>query len=438
MTHDKTRSARNPGVPRPLRIALVSEHASPLAVLGGRDAGGQNVHVAELARALAARGHRVTVYTRRDDPSLADRVPLTDGVEVVHVPAGPATVLDKDDLLPLMGAFAHWLTDEWRTQAPDLVHAHFWMSGIAALAAARRVGVPVLQTFHALGAVKRRHQGTADTSPPGRIRLEASVADDVDAVIATCRDEVAELRALGVRSGHLHVVPCGVDIQHFTPATRRPTVVAARHRLLSVGRLVPRKGVDTVVQALAAIPDADLLIAGGPAADRLEGEPEVQRLQALARRHGVADRTHFVGRVGRDAMPDLLRSADLVVATPWYEPFGIVPLEAGACARPVIASAVGGLTDTVLPGRTGLLVPPRDPGALAAAVRDLLADPGRRDALGARARQRIVAHYSWAAVAAATERVYRSVLSSTGATAVPVPAVAATRPGLDVTPAVSG
>lgn len=400
------------GSGRPLRIALVSEHASPLAVLGGRDAGGQNVHVAELARALAARGHRVRVYTRRDCPDLPDRVPLAPGVQVVHVPAGPARPLDKDELLPHMDEFGRWLADEFATRTPDLVHAHFWMSGIAALHAARQVGVPVLQTFHALGSVKRRHQGDADTSPPGRVRTEATIGRRVDAVIATCRDEVAELRALDIPAARLRVVPCGVDVGHFTPLpgpADHPTN-GPLHRLLSVGRLVPRKGVDTVVRALVDVPGAELLVAGGPSHDALDAEPEVRRLRTLARHLGVGERVRFLGRVDRDEMPATLRSADIVVATPWYEPFGIVPLEAGACGRPVIASAVGGLTDTVIPGRTGLFVPPRDPLALAAAIRALLADPPRRARFGRQARQRIVGGYSWGAVAAATERVYRSVL----------------------------
>ena len=155
-----------------MRIAMVSEHASPLAVLGGVDAGGQNVHVAALATALGALGDEIVVHTRRDDPSLPRRVALASGVEVDHVDAGPPCEVPKDELLPYMGDFAEDLHAQWSSERPDVVHAHFWMSGLAALRAARRLGIPVVHTFHALGIVKRRHQGAKDTCPPSRLATE--------------------------------------------------------------------------------------------------------------------------------------------------------------------------------------------------------------------------------------------------------------------------
>ncbi|WP_127783597.1 glycosyltransferase [Rhodococcus sp. X156] len=398
-----------------MKIAMVSEHASPLATLGGTDAGGQNVHVAALARALAARGHRVDVYTRRDSTTQAERVTLCAGVDVVHVPAGPPVAMAKDELLQHMPAFGEWLTTAWTRTPPDVVHAHFWMSGVAALAAARAVGVPVVQTFHALGSVKRRHQGLADTSPRSRVRTEAALAQQVDCVVATCADEVTELAALGAPLERVRVVPCGVDVQHFCPAGPpwrgdpaglRPAGVP---RLVCVGRLVERKGVDTAVRALAQLPGVELLVAGGPPAAQLPEHAEAQRLSALAAQLGVAERVHLLGEVSPTDVPALLRSADVVVTTPWYEPFGIVPLEAMACGRPLVGSAVGGLLDTVQPGTTGVLVPPREPDALVAALTPLLADPPRRTRLGAAARRRAVHRYSWDRVAAETEDAYATV-----------------------------
>lgn len=181
-----------------MRIDLISEHASPLAAIGGADSGGQNVHVAELARALGERGHHVTVYTRRDDSELPDRVRAGPGVTVEHVPAGPASSLPKDMLLPYMPEFGDHLAQRWLAEPPDVVHAHFWMSGLAAHRGAHGTGIPVLQTFHALGIVKRRHQGASDSSPPSGLRLEAGLARDAALVVATCSDEVTELAALGV------------------------------------------------------------------------------------------------------------------------------------------------------------------------------------------------------------------------------------------------
>src|SRR5436305_832468 len=208
---------------------MVSEHASPLAALGGADAGGQNVHVAALATALGRRGHEVTVCTRRDSPDLPDAMPLAPGVTVQHVPAGPARQLPKDDLLGHMPAFARWLAGRWRDQPPDVAHAHFWMSGIASVWAARSQPVPVVQTFHALGRVKRRYQAEADTSPPQRIGIEAVVAQRASAIIATCTDEIRELTAYGARPDTMYVVPCGVDCDHLRPGP----LAGRRSRLLA-------------------------------------------------------------------------------------------------------------------------------------------------------------------------------------------------------------
>lgn len=242
------------------------------------------------------------------------------------------------------------------------------MSGIAALQARSRVPVPVAHTFHALGVVKRRHQGARDPPPPG-------TADG-------------------------------------GPPPRR-----ARHRLLYLGRLVERKGVDTVIESLTGLPDTELLIAGGPDPATLDADPECRRLQAAARRHGVAERVRLLGRVCRQEAPRLIRSADVLVSMPWYEPFGIVPLEAMACGVPVVTSGVGGMLDTVVDGVTGLHVPPADPSALTGALTLLLAAPARRRAMGRAGAARAAAHFGWDRVAELTEDVYRQL--TTGRAVVP-------------------
>ena len=391
-----------------MKIAMVSEHANPLATVGGVDAGGQNVHVAALAASLVQRGHEVTVFSRRDDSSVPPVVASPDGYTVEHVPAGPPTDVPKDELLRYMPRFGDYLAARWVSDAYDLVHAHFWMSGVAAVAAAGVQGLPVIQTFHALGTVKRRQQGARDTSPRSRISQETELCRTVDHLIATCRDEVRELQGLGVNEGRVSVVPCGVDVHSFVPA---PAPAHRRPRLLFLGRLVERKGVGNAIEALAALPGAELVIAGGPARDALGADPEVARLLALAVSHGVADRVRLIGRVSRSEVPRLMQSADIVVAVPWYEPFGIVPLEAMACGRPVVGSAVGGLLDTVVPGKTGELVPPRRPDLLAKALEALLADPDRRTAYGRAGLARATRLYRWERVAAETEAVYESVLA---------------------------
>jgi glycosyltransferase involved in cell wall biosynthesis len=396
-----------------MRIDLVSEHASPLAAIGGVDAGGQNVHVAALAAGLARRGHTVTVHTRRDDDALPERVVTQDGYNVVHVPAGPPRAVPKDELLQHMPAFASVLRRGWAAHPPDVVHGHFWMSGLASVAAAATAcpAVPVLQTFHALGSVKRRHQGDADTSPPQRVELERALCRRVAHVVATCTDEVFELRRLGLPTERVSIVPCGVDTSVFTP--RGPVAPRGdRPRLLVLGRLVERKGQDDAVRALTAVPDAELVVVGGPPAHDLDADPEVRRLRAVAADAGVADRLVFTGAVARADVPAWVRSADVVLAVPWYEPFGITPLEAMACGRPVVATAVGGLVDTVADGVTGDLVPPRDPGRLGEALAALLADPARRAAYGAAGVTRVHTRYRWSRVVADTEAVYRQVLAA--------------------------
>jgi D-inositol-3-phosphate glycosyltransferase len=388
-----------------MKIAMVSEHASPLAVLGGADAGGQNVHVAELSAALTRRGHTVTVYTRRDDPDLPDRVEMPQGYTVVHVPAGPAEHLPKDELLAHMGPFARFLDAEWGADRPDVTHAHFWMSGIATQLAARHLNLPAVQTFHALGVVKRRHQGADDTSPKERLRLEAMVARTATWVAATCTDEVFELMRMGRSRNCISVVPCGVDLNLFDPSGPK-AARGERRRVVSVGRFVPRKGFDVVVRALPAIPDTELVIVGGPHRSELGRDPEACRLRDLANQLGVADRVQLYGPVAREEMPALLRSADVVACTPWYEPFGIVPLEAMACGVPVVASAVGGMLDTVVHDVTGRLVAPKRHDAVADAINHLMRDEFLRQSLGAAGRDRARSRYSWDRIAADTLRIY--------------------------------
>lgn len=421
-----------------MKISLVSEHANPLATPGSVDAGGQNVHVAALARALATRGHTVTVFTRRDDASVPTRVPLAAGVEVVHLTAGPPERVPKDELLPHMDELARGLAAEWAKRPPDIVHSHFWMSGLASIRAvaalnagargapapgdaaaatpppSRAAHLPIAHTFHALGSVKRRFQGAADTSPPQRAWLEPQVGRAVDVVIATCLDEVHELEALGITRNRTAIAPCGVDLAEFR-ATGPTAPRGSQFRVLSVGRLVPRKGVDLVIEAIALLRDrgvtgVELEVVGSSGGDE-PVDPEITRLSSIADRLGVADAVNFRHRVPREHVPGLLRSADVVVCAPWYEPFGIVPLESMACGVPVVAAAVGGLADTVVDGVTGVHVPPRDAGAIADALADLFAAPARRAAMGRAGRARVEAHYSWQRVAELTEGIYESLVS---------------------------
>ena len=404
-----------------MRVALVSEHASPLALLGGVDAGGQNVHVAALARGLAARGAEVVVHTRRDDPALPRRVEFAPGVVVDHVDAGPPEPLPKDLLAGWMDAFADDLVAQWARQRPDVVHAHFWMSGIAAVLAGDRTGVPVALTYHALGAEKRRHQGTEDTSPPGRIAVERWLAANADHVVSTTRQEARTVVAMGAGRDAVTVVPCGVDLDRFgADGPVSPPRGRYATRIACISRLVPRKGIADVIRALAALPDTELLIAGGPPALMLDEDGEATELRRLAERGGVADRVRFLGAVERDDVPALIRSCDAVCCCPWYEPFGLVAVEAMACGVPVIASKVGGLAETVVDGRTGVHVAPQSPAAIAAAVQRITADDRRRRDMAHAACLRAQA-YGWDRIAGRTLGLYGRLAEAGRRSAAPEP-----------------
>lgn len=387
------------------RVGIVSEHASPLTPLGSPEAGGQNVHVAALALELGRCGLDVVVYTRRDHACVPRQVELAPHVVVDHVDAGPPMHVAREALLPLMDSFAEALSRKWARDRPDVVHSHYWMSGLAALAASRPLEIPVVHTFHALGSVKRRHLGERDPSPTVRIDTERRIASEVDAVVATSAGEVEELEGIGARLAQVAVVPCGVDTTLFTPASP-PEKRGARMRLVAVGRLVERKGVGDVIRALRLLPGVELIIAGGSGGGH---DADARALRALAREERVAARVDFRGPVPHKRLPALLRSADAVVCVPWYEPFGLVALESAACGRPVLASAVGGLRETVLDGITGVLVPPRAPRQLAAAARVLLADPKLRARLGSAAAVH-AAQFSWSRIATQTIQAYLSVL----------------------------
>jgi glycosyltransferase involved in cell wall biosynthesis len=319
--------------------------------------------------------------------------------------------LPKDDLLPFMGDFGRWLAGRWEHDStPDVVHAHFWMSGLAALTATATTRIPVVVTYHALGSVKRRHQGSKDTSPETRLGLERELGLLADRVIAQGTEEVDELGRMGVPRSSIVVIPSGVNTELFAPTgPSAPRPRGQRHRVLSVGRMVERKGFADLIEALRRVPDAELVIVGGPPADRLDGDAEVGRLRALAEEHKVADRVRLLGSVPREDMAGWYRSADVVACTPWYEPFGLTPLEAMACGVPVVAYAVGGLAESVIDGVTGTLVQPRDIRGLATALRNVLGDDVARMSYASAAVDRVRSRYTWDRTATDLERVYARV-----------------------------
>ena len=406
-----------------MRIAMISEHASPLATLGGADGGGQNVYVAQLSQQLARLGHEVDVFTRRETPDVAQVVEFATDVRVIHVNAGPATVIPKEKLLPLMDGFAAEIEAFLREHGRcDLIHAHFFMSGLVGIDLARTLDIPCVVTFHALGKVRRLHQQSADGFPDARFEIEERIVAEADRIIAECPEDERDLLALyGADPLRLRMVPCGFDPDEFAPldkagARRALGLPLDRPLALQLGRMVPRKGVDLAIEALGHVRDegldAGLIVVGGAAPDPdPQGDSELARLMAVADNAGVRDAVIFTGSKPREVLKLYYAAADVFVTAPWYEPFGITPLEAMACARPVVASDVGGLRYTVADGETGLRVPPRNAAALGEAMHRLLADPARANAMGQAGHERVRERFTWRQVALQMEEVYRETLA---------------------------
>jgi D-inositol-3-phosphate glycosyltransferase len=414
------------------RIAMLSEHASPAALLGGADAGGQNVYVDALSRQLGQLGLAVDVYVRRERADAAEVVAWAPGVRIVNLPAGPACPMPKDDMWRLMPAFRDALLGFIARDGVryDALHGNFWMSGWVTTELRSKLGIPAVQIFHALGTTKRRHQGAADTSPPDRIAVERLVVAGVDRLIAQCPNERGELvDDYGARPERVALIPAGVDTRLFRPEAR----AAARREIgldpdgpliVYVGRLLPRKGIRNVVRALACLVRQQegaappprmplLMVVGGETAepDPL-ATPEIGELQKLARALGIADRVRFTGQQPQRVLRHFYCAGDVVVTTPWYEPFGLTPLEGMACGRPVIGSAVGGIAYTVQDGITGYLVPPEAPEALAGRLRLLLARPDLRASMGQAARTRVEREFTWPAAAGRIAALYDELLAS--------------------------
>jgi D-inositol-3-phosphate glycosyltransferase len=407
------------------RIGLISEHASPLGLLGGVDGGGQNVYVAQVAKRLAALGHAVDVFTRRDDPGQPFVRAWEGGVRVVHVPAGPAAYVRKEDLYPLMPEFTRAVLRfiDREEARYDVLHANFWMSGLVAAEIKRTLGTPFVVTFHALGRVRRLHQGEADGFPDARFAVEERVAAEADRIIAECpQDEHDLLTLYDADPARITIVPCGFDDGELWPVEKARArahlgLPPGERVVLHLGRMVPRKGVDTVVRGFARLMRehriaARLLLVGGERDDPdPAATPEIGRLHAIAADEGVADAVTFTGRRRRDVLRWYYSAADVFVTTPWYEPFGITPVEAMACGTPVVGADVGGIKYSVRDGETGLLVPPRDPAAVATALARLYADPALLRRMQRRSIERANRFFTWQRVAAELADVYERVLA---------------------------
>ena len=402
-----------------LRVAILSVHTCPLAVLGGKETGGMNVYVRELARELGRMGMRADVFTRSQNPAIPRVVTITEGVRVVHLTAGPEAPMPRERIRDHLDEFVDGV-EAFRIAGGfdyDLIHAHYWLSGAVGLVLRDRWSVPLVQMFHTLGHLKNGvARASADREPAVRIEEEARILGAVDRIVAATTVERTHLvKHYGADPARIAVIPCGVDTNLFLPgdqaAARAALGLDDQLQLLYVGRLAPIKGLETLLDAMARLRAAGtrvhLSIVGGDADEPLNGhEGELRaRLARLDLRSAVT----FVGAQPQERLRAWYVAADATVLPSHYESFGMVAMEAMACGIPVVASRVGGLQTTVRDGVTGLLVPDHDPVALAGALDRLLGDPDLRFRLGREGVQ-WAARHRWPCIAEAVCREYAALV----------------------------
>lgn len=397
---------------------MLSYHTCPLATLGGKDTGGMNVYVRELTRHLGMAGIQVDVFTRSQD----EHVPhvlhdLGYGNRVVHIPAGPETPLAKEKLADHLPAFTQGILDfaAAKKLKYDLIHSHYWMSGIAANQLKAAWNLPNVHMFHTLGLMKQRvARIPGEAEGEYRIRGERQVLQSADRVIAATQAELAQLQWLyQADTRKIVIIPPGVDVGHFYPIPAEEAkefigVTPCEQMLLFVGRIEPLKGIDTLIQALAIMRQRGVYVCLSVIGGEVENEQaaantEMTRLKNMREQAGVSDLVTFLGKRSQDTLPYYYSSAEAVVVPSFYESFGMVALEAMACGTPVVASHVGGLAFLVQDGITGFTVPSDDPEALASRLTDLVTNPELRQEMGAQAAA--LAHeFGW-------ERITRRIIA---------------------------
>lgn len=393
-----------------MKVALVARHATAPAHSLDSYSADQAANLRDLSLALAAQGHEVTIYARKDSPDLADVATIAPGLKAEYITAGPLAPISAERLPQYAKNVAGYLAARWQESAPDVVHAYHWTCVLAALSAVRDHPVPVIASFGSLASAERRHRIAGETTS-ARTRMEPCVAKAAAAVLASTTEEVAELSRLGVPNARMSLVPPGVDTSTFAPSG----LIAKRkrqRRLIAVGSLAEYRRLDVVLRCLAELPSAELVIAGGPPTGTVESDHGYRILAKLAAQLGVTDRVQFTGHVSDSDLSALLRSADLLVSAARYEPQGICSMRAMACGVPVVATAVGCYSDAVIDGTTGLLVPPERPDMLARRLRELLASPMRLAAFGIAAADRAKSRYPWDRMGHETMAVYERAIAT--------------------------
>jgi D-inositol-3-phosphate glycosyltransferase len=401
---------------------MISAHTSPLAALGGGTSGGMNTYVRELSRELGSRGYVIDVYTRRTSPADPAVQPFGPNARLINIDAGPAENIEKDAIRDTLDEFESGMRAFIAAEgiAYDVIHSHYWMSGVVGRRLAEEWRVPHVVMFHTLGEVKKRARIT-EHEPPARIEAERLIATTADGIVVASSHEKHLLSALyGADERVINVVPCGVNLDLFQPmdkeSARRTLGLKKGERIiLFVGRIEPLKGIDVLIGAAAQLHEDEnfrVLIVGGDE----RAERQLEELRQHAARLGVDHHISFVGAVAHEELPVYYNAADVCVVPSYYESFGLVAIESMACGTPVVASRVGGLTSAISDGETGYLIPWRCPEPFAERLELLLDNDELRASFGRAARE-AVERFRWANVADALSAMYDGLLAPAAAPA---------------------
>jgi D-inositol-3-phosphate glycosyltransferase len=401
---------------------MVTVHTSPLSLLGGKDAGGLNVYVRDLAAQLAERGIDVDIFTRRYDLATPPIVSVRPGVNVISVDAGPSEILPKDDLYCFLPDFAsevalYSLRNGTRY---DVVHSHYWLSGRAAQLLQRYWPAPTIHTYHTLAHLKNAVTVVDQHESALRLTVERQLLDALDHFVAPNPDELAELVwGLGAHSSKICTIPPGIDLDRFYPvdasSARRKLNLPDVPFVLYVGRIDPIKDLPMLLRAFARVkgalrtqPEPKLLIIGGSAYETADGTEIGDDLRPVLRHAaqlGIGGDVIFRGAQPQDLLPLYYAAATVCAVPSLYESFGLVAVEAMACGLPVVATRVGGMKFTVEEDYSGLLVPRGDDAAMARALQRILEDRDLRATLQVGARQAAI-RFSWHTVGSAVLNLY--------------------------------
>lgn len=411
-----------------MRVAMLSIHSSPLATLGGKEAGGMNVYVRELARELGRRGIQVDIFTRRQQSAETKIIDLEHGVRVINLQAGPTVAYDKNWLLSYLPEFVNRVRcfADGDDLIYDIIHSHYWISGEAALMLQRAWRVPIVQMFHTLGALKNKvARGAEEQETAQRVLIERRLMADVDALVAaTPLDKAQMVFDYGADPERIHVVPAGVDLRRFQPrdmarAREGLDLPPPPHRLIMLaGRIEPLKGIDALIEALALLLERHtewrgaltaVVVGGAPDQEPEKWNTEQKRLAALRHSLGITESVRFVGAQPQDKLARYFNAADIVTMPSHYESFGMAALEGLASGRPVVATNAGGPAYIVEQGVSGLLVQPGNAPLLAEQLEQLLRNDELREAMGLAARSRAL-RFGWSAVACDIVKVYGKLM----------------------------